>query len=104
MISKSRCPLHSVSLRYRETNTAEDDDTAQKSPLPSQSDEAAADNAETETASNQSLDKVAGSLGASDTDYSAMTVAELKSLAKSTGISGYSTMTKAELIEAFSAN
>lgn len=33
-------------------------------------------------------------------DYSSMTVTELKSIAKERGISGYSGMTKAELISA----
>lgn len=36
----------------------------------------------------------------SDIDYSSITVAELKLYAKDKGITGYSSMTKAELIEA----
>lgn len=40
----------------------------------------------------------------SDTDYSAMTVAELKSLAKSKGLTGYSTMNKDELIALLSGD
>lgn len=101
---RSRCLLRSVLLRYRETDTAEDDDTAQKSPLPSQSDETAADSADAENVSTRSLVEGADGSADSATDYSAMTVTELKSLAKSKGISGYSTMTKSELIEALSAN
>lgn len=40
----------------------------------------------------------------SDTDYSAMTVAELKSLAKAKGLTGYSTMNKDELIALLSGD
>ena len=40
----------------------------------------------------------------SDADYSAMTVAGLKNLAKDRGLTGYSTMTKDELITLLSEN
>lgn len=45
---------------------------------------------------------VADDTSNSATDYSNMTVAELKALCKERGITGYSTMTKSELINVLS--
>lgn len=76
------------------SDIAEGDDTALNLSLSPQSEGIPA---ETDNGSlKEEVDISAGS--DADNDYYAMTVAELRSLAKNKGLTGYSTMNKAELI------
>lgn len=74
------------------SDPAEDDDTALNLPLSTQSDDIPAED-----------DTDASAESDNDTDYSAMTVAALRSLAKNKGLTGYSTMNKDELIALLSS-
>lgn len=57
------------------------------------------DTAESEDkAINQSPSSQSADEGTASSDYSAMTVTELKDIAKSKGLTGYGTLNKAELI------
>ncbi len=76
------------------SDIAEGDDTALNLSLSPQSEDIPA---ETDNGSlKEEVDTSAGS--GVDNAYYAMTVAELRSLAKNKGLTGYSTMNKAELI------
>ncbi|MCM1577969.1 MAG: Rho termination factor N-terminal domain-containing protein [Ruminococcus sp.] len=74
------------------SDNAEGDDTALKLSLPPQSEDTAEDSIALLAASDN------------DTELSAMTVTELRVLAKSRGLTGYSTMNKNELIALLSEN
>lgn len=74
------------------SDPAEDDDTALNLPLSTQSDDIPAEDVTDASAESDN-----------DTDYSAMTVAALRSLAKNKGLTGYSTMNKDELIALLSS-
>lgn len=83
MISESSWPAHSESATFRVSNTAESDDITAIN------------------LSSLSLDSSEDPSGSSDAiDYNSMTVSELKAIAKERGITGYSSLTKAELIQA----
>lgn len=76
------------------SDTAESEDKAiNQSPSSQSADEG--------TASSENVSALSADIsGAADNaDYSAMTVTELKDIAKSKGLTGYSTLTKAELTE-----
>ncbi|MDE5741698.1 MAG: Rho termination factor N-terminal domain-containing protein [Oscillospiraceae bacterium] len=81
------------------SDKAEDDDTALNLSLSPQSDDIPAEG-DTESIED---DTDTSAESDNDTDYSAMTVAELRNLAKSRGLSGYSTLNKDELIALLSS-
>lgn len=81
------------------SDTAEDGDTAVTLSLSPEPDVAS----ESDSVSALSLDDAADTSEDTGIDYNAMTVTELKNLARERGIAGYSSMTKAELIASLTA-